>query len=131
MIPSRYRQRGEGKVGCIVSLLVMTVLVATGLKAIPVYWGNNELKDAAKDAATRASVLKVESIELQLREKARDLGIAEALAPGAIKATKTGDNNQGTCTIRMRYRQKIDFYGVYQWTWDVSEDITSPYLNGA
>jgi hypothetical protein len=128
---SRHRQRGEGKIGCLVSLIVLVTVVAAAYKAVPVYWNNNELKDAANDMASRASVMPVATIELQLRGKARELGIAEAMVPGAITATKTGDNQQGNCTIRLRYSQKIDFYGVYQWPVEVKVDVTAPYINGA
>lgn len=124
------RQRGEGKIGCVVSLLVLVVLTATAFKAVPIYWSDNELKDAAKDIASRASVIKTEAIELQLRAKARDLGIGEALIPGAIKATKSGDGTQGTCTINIKYKRKIDLYGVYQWPVEVSTAISAPYLSG-
>lgn len=124
-------QRGEGKIGCVASLLFLAVLTAVGLKAVPVYWSDNELKDAAKDMASRASVIPVEAIELQLRGKAKELGIGAALAPGAIKASKVGDGTQGTCTIRLKYSQKIDLYGVYEWTVEVDSQVMAPYLSGA
>jgi len=123
-------QRGEGKVGCILSLLILAGLVATGLKAVPIYWSDNELKDAAKDMASRASVLQPEAIELQLRAKARDLGIAEAYKPGAIKTTKAGDSTQGTCSIRLKYKRTIDLYGLYKWAVEVDTTVSSPYLSG-
>ena len=124
------RQRGEGQVGCIVSLFVLVILVAVGLKAVPVYWTDYELKDAAKDIASRASVIPAEAIELQLRTKARDLEIGPALLPGAIKALKTGDNMQGTCTINFKYKRIIEFYGVYQWPVEVNGSVSSPYMSG-
>ena len=122
-------QRGEGKVGCVVSLLLLVGLTATAFKAVPIYWSDNELKDAAKDFASRASVLQVEAIELQLRAKARDLGIGEAIVPGAIKASKSGDS-QGTCTIVINYKRKIDLFGVYQWVVDAHSTVSAPYLSG-
>lgn len=126
----RHRQRGEGKVGCILSMLVLGLCVAIGIKAVPVYWGNNELQDAAKDLATRASVSPVEAIELQLRAKAKELQIAEAFSPNAMRASKRGDSQQGMCTIKLRYDRKIDFYGVYTWTVTVDKEITAPYISG-
>lgn len=125
-----HRQRGEGKVGCILSMLVLGLCVAIGIKAVPVYWGNNELQDAAKDLASRASVSPVESIELQLRSKAKELQIAEALAPGALRASKRGDSQQGMCAIRLRYDRKINFYGVYTWTVTVDKEVSAPYISG-
>ncbi len=129
MIPSQSRQRGEGKVGCIVSLLVLGSLTAAAFKAVPIYWSDNELKDAAKDIASRASVIPTEAIVLQLRTKARDLAIGEAMAPSAIRATKSG-TGQGTCTITLNYSRKIDLYGVYTWVVTVDTSISAPYLTG-
>jgi hypothetical protein len=130
MTPFQRRQRGEGKIGCIVSLVVLVTLTATAFKAVPIYWSDNELKDAAKDIASRASVLPVEAIELQLRAKARDLGIGEAITPGAIKASKYGGASQGTCTVVINYKRKIDFYGIHQWTVIANTSISAPYMSG-
>jgi len=126
----RHRQRGEGKVGCIVSLLVLIVCAAAGYKVVPIYWSDNELKDAAKDLASRASVSPVESIELQIKKKAKELEIAEALAPGAMRASKRGDGQQGICTIQLKYERKIDLYGVYTWVVKVDTEVSSPYIGG-
>ncbi len=126
----RHRQRGEGKVGCIVSLLVLGICVAVGIKAVPIYWSNNELQDAAQDLASRASVSKIESIELQLRAKAKELQIMEALAPDALRASKRGDGQQGMCVIRLRYNRKIDFYGIYTWTVVLDKEVSAPYISG-
>jgi hypothetical protein len=124
------RQRGEGKIGCVVSLVVLVTLTATAFKAVPIFWTDNELKDAAKDIASRASLIKTEAIELQLRAKARDLGIGEAMVPGAITASKAGDGNQGTCNIALNYKRTIDLYGVYQWVVEVKTTVSAPYLSG-
>jgi hypothetical protein len=130
MTPSHHRERGEGKIGCIVTLLVFVVIIGTAFKAVPVYWADNELKDAAKDIASRASVLEPPAIELQLRTKARDLGIGEAVIPGAIRVSKSGTYQQGTCTVQIRYKRIIDLYGVYKWTVEVDAAVSSPYLTG-
>lgn len=123
-------QRGEGKIGCIVSFLILAGIVATGLKAVPIYWSDNELKDAAKDIASRASVIPVESIELQLRSKARELGIREAMIPGAIRVSKSSEGLQGTCTISLRYKRTIDLYGVYKWVVEVDTQTSAPFMSG-
>ena len=129
MDPARRRQRGEGKIGCVVSFVILATVTAVALKVVPLYWGDNELKDAAQDLASRASAIPTEALALQLRAKAKELEIGEALAPGAIRVTKTGDQ-QGTCTISLRYSRKVDLYGVYQWQVSVNSDITAPYLTG-
>lgn len=124
----RHRQRGEGKVGCILTLLVLVIGAAVAIKAVPVFWSNNELKDRAKDLASRASISPVEAIELQMRGKAKELEIPEALAAGAIRASKRGDGQQGTCTIRLKYQRIIDLYGVYTWRIETNEEVSAPYI---
>lgn len=122
-------QRGEGKVGCIVTLFIVLLGIAVGLKAVPVLWTNNELKDAAKDMASRASIMTPAAIELQLRAKAKELGIPEAAASGAMSARKSGDQLQGNCAITLRYSQKIDFYGITTYTLTTDETVSAPYIN--
>lgn len=129
MILSSRRQRGEGKIGCIVSLVVLVSVGAVALKVVPILWSDNELKDAAKDIASRASVLPVLTIETQLKAKARELEIREALAPGAIQISKVGTSVEGNCTIALTYKRKVDLYGIYQWEDNVQLSVTSPYLN--
>jgi hypothetical protein len=130
MTSRHHRQRGEGKVGCIVSLLVFVIVVGIAVKAVPVYWADNELKDAAKDLASRAASIPPEGITLQMRSKAQELGIAEALMPGAIRTTKSASFQQGLCSIYLKYKRDIDFYGAYKWTDDVDITISAPYMSG-
>jgi hypothetical protein len=126
-----HRQRGEGKVGCVVTFVVLAVVAAAAIKAVPVFWTDSELQDAAKDLATRAGAMKVETIELQVKTKARELEIPEALAPGAIIATKVGDTQQGKCTVSFRYTRTIDFYGAFKYDKTVNTQVTAQYFGGA
>jgi len=120
-------QRGEGKIGCFVSLLVLGVLGAAALKAVPVYYGNNELYDACDFIASGASKKPLETIEREVKEKARDLGVIEALTDKtAIRVTKTGGGDAGFCTITLRYKRTIDFYGTYKYTLVTDKRITKP-----
>jgi Tfp pilus assembly major pilin PilA len=120
-------QRGEGKIGCMVSLLVLGVAAAVAIKAVPVYYGNSELVDACDFIASGASKKPIETLEREVKEKARDLGVIEALTDkGAIRITKTGGGDSGFCTITLRYKRTIDFYGAYKWTLVTDKRITKP-----
>lgn len=118
-------QRGEGKIGCIVSLLVLATSIAILLKAFPVFYSNFELADACDLIATEASRLPQEQVEANVKSKARELQISEALKPGAIRVTKsvTGSEGQGKCTIILRFKRTIDFYGVYKYEVDMNKTI--------
>src|ERR1035437_776484 len=119
------RQRGEGKLGCIFSLLVVGALGAVAYKAVPVYYGNSELIDACGFIASGATSKPVETIEREVKDKAKELMVVEVLTQkGAIRVTKTSNGEAGTCTITLHYKRVIDFYGVYQWTL-VTDSTTS------
>jgi hypothetical protein len=125
------QQRGEGKIGCIVSLLVVGTIAAAAYKAVPVYYGNSELIDACGFIASGASGKPVEIIEREVKDKAKELMVVEALRDkGAIRVTKTSGGEAGTCTITLRYKRAIDFYGVYQWTLVTEERISKPIFEG-
>ncbi len=121
------QQRGEGKIGCIVSILVLGVLGAAAFKAVPVYYGNSELIDACDFIASGASRKPLETVEREVKDKARDLGVLEALSTkNAIRVTKAGSGEVGNCTITLRYKRTIDFYGVYKYTLETDKRITKP-----
>lgn len=121
------QQRGEGKIGCIVSILVLGVLGAAAYKAVPVYYGNSELIDACDFIASGASRKPIETVEREVKDKARDLGVLEALSTkNAIRVTKVGAGEVGNCTITLRYKRKIDFYGVYTYVLETDKRITKP-----
>lgn len=120
-------QRGEGKLGCIVTLLIVGLIAAVGYKIVPVYYGNSELIDACGFIASSASSKPAEVIEREVKDKAKELGVAEVLMDKkAIRVTKSSNGEAGTCTITLRYKRTIDFYGVYQWIMVTDSVITKP-----
>ena len=120
-------QRGEGKFGCIVSLLLFGTIGAVGYKAVPVYFANNELVDACEFIASAASKKPIETVEREVKDKAKELGITEALTDkGAIRVSKSVSGETGTCTITLHYKQTLDFYGTYRWVLQTDKRITKP-----
>lgn len=120
-------QRGEGKIGCIVSMLVLGLIIAVAIKAVPIYYGNSELVDACDFIASGGSKKPIETLEREVKEKARELSVIEALTDkGAIRITKTSGGDAGTCTIVLRYKRTIDFYGVYKFTLVTDKRISKP-----
>ena len=126
-------QAGEGKLGCMVSLAVLLVLAGIAYKIGPAYMHRNDMKSTAEDLASRAGIVSSEAIAKQLRAKAVDMEILEALKPGAIvvqvsDATTSG-MREGRCTIRLNYIQHIDFYGVTSMDFGTDETISKPYMD--
>lgn len=120
-------QRGEGKIGCIVTLLILGAVGAAAYKAVPVYYSNSELVDACDFIASGSARKPLETVEREVKAKARELGISEVLADkAAIRISKGGSGDAGTCTIALKYKRTIDFYGLYQWTLETDKRITRP-----
>jgi hypothetical protein len=123
------QQRGEGKIGCIVTLLVLSIAGAAAFQVVPVLFSNNDFLNSVENIAGRAGIITQAGIEAQINQKARELNIPEALAPGAIIVTKTGDKQQGTCTVRLSYTRNIDFYGIFTYPMKTEKVKTVPYMD--
>jgi len=121
-------QRGEGKIGCIVSLAVVAILVAAAFQVVPVLFSNNDFLSSVENIAGRAAIIPQATIEAQIRQKARELEIPEATTAGAVTVTKTGEGT-GTCTVRIRYTRKIDFYGIYTYPLETNVTKSIPYMD--
>jgi len=129
MTPYRSRQRGEGKIGCIVSLVVLVAALALGYKAVPVFYTDYALADFAGDLALKAGIVPPENLNAELRGKATDLGITEALADGAMTLTSNGVRTTGTCTITLKYNRVVDLYGFYPLTIATDKVIAKTYMD--
>ena len=99
MTPAQRTQRGEGKMGCVMSLLILAVTVTLAMKVIPVHYNNDRFLDMAEELAGRAGTMTQETLEQTLRNKAKELEIREALAKGAITVTIVSEARNGTCGI--------------------------------
>ena len=124
------KQRGEGKVGCTVSLLVMAILVAIAIKVIPVYYADNQIYDIVARKAEQAAGRRAEDMEKEIRIAIRELGIPEAMAPRAITIRKTMSGDIGNVTVTMRYSHKVDLYGIAQWPFNVDKTMSHPVHEG-
>jgi hypothetical protein len=125
---SRSGQRGEGKVGCMLTLLVFLLVVAVGVKLVPVLYSNSNLADAAGDLAGQAALYPVPVLESRARAKAMELGIPEAAADGAIVISVSGGRS-GTCTVTFDYARTVDFYGLYSLNIATRKTIILPYMD--
>lgn len=125
----RNAQRGEGRIGCLISFLVIAAVGAAGYKAVPVLTSNNDFKSSVKAIATNASTRPLEDLKKDIRAKALELRIPEATQAGAVELSKSGDNLQGTVTIRYNYTRKIDFYGAFSVDLVTQDTVTLPYLD--
>jgi hypothetical protein len=129
MTPSRTRERGEGRIGCILSLLVLIAAVALSAKLLPVFYANYALKSYAEELGDKAGLYPPAVLEQQLRDKAKELHIPEALGEDALAVATTGEQARGVCTINLRYRQTVDLYGITTLVVDTEKTIARPYMD--
>ena len=129
MRTTRPRERGEGQIGCVLTLGVLVLVAAVLYKIVPVYYANSSLADTANDLSSKAGILSVPALEQQLKSKAKELEIPEALAPGAIKVTVAGDKAAGNCTIHLKYTRKVDIFGAYEYPVDFDKSVMNPYMD--
>lgn len=123
MMSFRQRQRGEGKLGCIISTFVVILAVGIAIKAVPVYYSNSQFVDACNNMASEASRIPPDQLESDLRQKAKELEIPEAVPKGAVAVSMVQSGENGMCTVKLRYKRVIDFYGIYQYDYVVDETI--------
>lgn len=129
MTTFRTRQRGEGKVGCISALVVLSILTAIAIKLVPVLYANNQMVDAAERKAEGASGRAEEVLLRELLEEARTIGVESAIKPRAITVSKRGGGDgMGSCTVTLSYTTTIDFYGMYKYDVIVDKRISKPLL---
>ncbi|HLO69107.1 MAG TPA: hypothetical protein VK188_18960 [Holophaga sp.] len=129
MTTTRAHERGEGKIGCIVSLLVFILLAAAAWKIVPVFYSNNELTRTAEDLGSRAAFVSQANMEAQIRAKAVELEIPEATAKGAVDVKILGDKTGGKCVITLKYKRTVDLYGIYAFQMEVDKTLTRPWMD--
>jgi hypothetical protein len=122
-------ERGEGRIGCVVSLLALIVCIALAVKIVPFYYNNDQLIDFAEELGGKAGTMNEADVNTALRAKAQKLGIPEALTRGAMVVTLHGDHNAGSCEVNFKYTQNIDLYGVYVLTVDTKKKILMPFVD--
>ncbi len=123
-------QRGEGKVGCSISLLVLIIVGGISLKAVPAYYADNQIIDLVQRKIEQAAGRTSEDLEKEIRIEIRQqsIDVPEAVAPSAIKIRKTLVDNAGNVKAFVKYSHKIDFYGITDYTIIVDKQLEMPLL---
>ncbi|HUK12772.1 MAG TPA: hypothetical protein VLW17_05675 [Thermoanaerobaculaceae bacterium] len=113
------RERGEGKLGCVLGLAVLVVAAVVGVKAVPVRLAVADLEDYCVHEAERASVMREHDGRTPEQQIADGI-LLEAekenlpVAKDQIKVWRDSEEEH----IEVKYRVSIDFI-VYTYNWDV------------
>jgi len=109
---NRRMQRGEGKLGCLVGLVILLIAVMVAYKMVPIKVKAAEMRDAVQDEAksaglsghTDAYILKT----LLVKAQSLDLPVGEK----DIEVARSG----GDIRVEVDYTVPVKFPGyVYQW----------------
>ena len=110
----------------------MLLLALPAAKIFPVYHSNEKFIAAVEDVAGRASQMTEETLAALILEKARDLKIPEAQAPGAVSVVRIirpdGPSRGGMCTVRVNYSRNVDIFGITSISMKTDREIAKPFL---
>ena len=114
-------EKGEGKAGFLISLVILIAGIYVAWVLIPIKVKTYEFKDAMRDQARYGAVhtKRHDTVHERLMKKAKRLGIP--LKPEDLQITRDG----GTFVITARYSVPVDLT-VYKTKWEYNERETAP-----
>lgn len=110
---------GQGKIGCVLWLLLLLAFVGVCLKVIPVKIHSAELYDFMEEQAMFAGRTNEETIKKRILDRAKDLDLP------LTKKGLTVERRGGRIRMRAVYTVPIEFPG-YTHYWDFEQVIDRP-----
>jgi hypothetical protein len=110
---------GQGKIGCVLWLLLLLAFVGVCLKVIPVKIHSAELYDFMEEQAMFAGRTSLETIKKRILDRAKDLEIP------LTKKGLTVERRAGRIRIRAVYTVPVEFPG-YTHHWEFEQTIDRP-----
>ena len=121
----RRSEKGEGKFGTIVGLLVMAAVLFAGWNVIPVYYANYSLSDKMTELARVAKYQNPdEEIMRKLQREARDLKIEEFINTNTCKIATRDHSRKITC----EYSRTVQVVPGYKHTFHFKNESEQPLL---
>ena len=111
--------RGEGKVGCIIWLVVLALAGFVAYKAIPVKLNASQLYDYMDEQAKFAQQTKPDQLKKRILRRAQELNLP--VDPKKLTVRKRG----GRIQIECQYTVPLEFPG-YTYYWEFDEAIDEP-----
>src|SRR5688572_11450773 len=120
----RSEERGEGKFGTIVGLLVMGAVVLAGWNVIPVYYANYAFHDKMLEFARLDRNNKDEDIFKKMMVEARDLKIDEYINKQNCQIATHERSRKITCA----YARTVNVIPGYKHTFRFQNEAEQPLL---
>lgn len=112
----RLGQRGEGRIGCILWLLVVIAAVMVAVKVVPVKLVDIEFGDYIEEQAQFAGRSSGDTLRARIIKKAKELDV-----PIKKKDLKV-EKSMNHVKIEASYMVNLDF-GFYQYDWELKHEI--------
>lgn len=116
---TRLGSRGEGRLGCILWLLVAGVVGMIAVKAVPVKLTDVEFADYIEEQAQFSGRASGETIQKRILKRAKELDIP--LKQKNLRVEKSTRRVRIQCS----YTVTLDF-GVYSYDWEFEHDLDRP-----
>jgi len=115
----RRRELGEGRIGCVIGLIILLFAVFVAYKMIPVKVRASQLRQVIIDEAKSAGMHKDPTIRRNIMEKAEELELP--LAPNDLMVNRRGNNIR----IEATYQVPVEFPG-FTYNWNFHHEYENP-----
>lgn len=112
-------RRGDGKLGCVIWLLVLLAFVMIAMKLIPIKLASSELYDFMEEQAMFAGRRKADVLKKAILHRAKELELP--LDEKNIKVERLG----GRIRMRCNYTVQVEFPG-YTYDWNFEHYVDRP-----
>lgn len=118
-------ERGEGKAGCVIGLIILAIALWIGIKVVPVRVAVASLQDYCEETAQKAGLLREGTAEGDTKEKQIIYLVTrkadEERLPVKADNIEVRITSQ-RCVIIVKYTVVLDF-GVYKYDWKVEHNV--------
>lgn len=115
----KWRERGEGQMGCLFGLVLLLIGILIAYKMIPVKVKNAELRDVITDESRAAGQHRDDRIRETIVAKAAQLQLP--IKPDDVKIVRIANS----ITIDVNYTVPVEFPG-YTYQWDFHHHTENP-----
>jgi len=118
------RQRGEGRLGCVIWLLLVAAVVYVGYVIVPVRLAASRFEDVMQEQAAFGSSRGNPEMIQDLLKAAQEQEIP--LTKEQIEIVRTRES----ITISVQYQRTLSFLGLYQYVWKFNPVVQRPISVG-